>query len=245
MKTRALILLLFISFSLFSQRKTYYGLELGLTNPRLIHSNTSAISFPKELEHLILGFNLRQELSEKISLQTGYSHHIYMERFQVDQIYVSPGAFATHQIPLMLRVSNNIIKEKIQLFASIGPHFCMEPSSGMILHEGCDGFGKRVSVWYNTKEKYYTLVGGELGIIFKPVDELLLTLTGGFNYGLRKIRHYEVEYWDGDILLGSMKSYSKGEFWEIKFGISYPLGRIRKLVREAYDSALEDGRLRK
>jgi len=245
MKISLLILLIFVSVSLYSQRNTYYGAELGLTNPRLLHSNSNNISYRNDFGHPIFGFSLRQELGKKISLETGYFYHIYMEEFLVYQIYSAPGVFTTHQIPVLMHISKDVYKDRIQLFASIGPLFCLQTQLVGAVSEGFDGSGKKISVLTNNGEQFYTLIGGELGIHYKVVDELLLSLTGGFHYGLKKIREYDIEYWDEDVLLSSMKSYSKGEFWKITFGLSYPLGRIRKLVREAYDSAIEDGTLRK
>lgn len=234
MKPILIVVLLLLSVSLHSQNTTYLGVELGLTNPRLLDVNNSLISYIPDFGHVCFGFSLRREVGHIFSIETGYLRHEYMDDFKVNNIYTSAGAFLTHQIQLLLHISKEIYDNKVSLFAMIGPQFCIEQGTGHVVVIAYDGSGKRLIVNYESNEMYFALISGEVGISYKVFDEFALTLSGGFYKGFKKIREYNVEYCDDDVLLNTLSTYSQGEYWHITLGASYPIGRVRKLIRDKY-----------
>jgi hypothetical protein len=230
---------MFISQSLHSQRKTYFGAEGSFTFPRLLHVNNEVISYEFEPNGKECSIILGRKISKNFRLETGATYHIYSEIFRIENSpYVNVGSFQTYSIPLRLMVSNDNLSKRTMLFASVG--------TVMVLGDGGTGSSGvldcatnlKLSGEYESKEPFYALLEGRAGVQYKIVDELRLSLSVGFYYGFKRIRDYELVFSQEDLIIQSLKTYSKGEYWNIMMGFTYPLGRVRNLLREAYNSVI-------
>ena len=231
MRTFALIIAIAIAPPLLAQKYTHLGFEFGTTSSLIQSEKNSDITGVNDDISPIFGINFRKELSKIFSLETGIYYRTYSEYIGIKNLINSgTGGFSSHQIPIKLFADLDLT-QKISFHAALGYSLNIEGygsgGSGISYQDG-----DRLSMKYTSlnESAFYSLISGSAGARFRIYDELLLTLSIGYNHGFRPIREYEVTYWDSSGNSLSNTFTSNGDYWHLTCNISYPLSKILNML---------------
>ncbi len=155
--------------------KTYLGFDLAIANDiyKINDSGDYLESVP--LYNVTWGFNIRQGLSEKFFIETGFIVKFYQEGFgfKAMPFYSTTSSDASWLIPIRGGMNVNIYKQKLFLVPVIGYTFGINPPFGYGW-----GYGKQesnaISIVYNTMEnedvnRYFSLLQFGAGLSSRPL----------------------------------------------------------------------------
>lgn len=187
-----------------------------------------------------VGFSLRKELGKTFSLEAGIFGLDFYDSFQRGDIRVHTNSHTPFVFPLKLNISKRLISERLFLYSSLGAQYFVTYGGG--------GSGVRYLPGENEslKQEHWSGFGhhvqliSSLGLRYKVVDELLLSLSVGYAHGFKNVRHYYLTYMIDDVVIEEMQAESQGNYWDITMGLSYPLGRGFMLLGSAYNRLMDN-----
>ncbi|MFW5820125.1 MAG: hypothetical protein ACOCWA_02455 [Bacteroidota bacterium] len=233
------ILLLFLAlagYHLQAQDYTWFRAGIGYTASKLYKVGGSA-EFSNTLEPsgAFYNFNLRKEISEMISIETGFMERGYHNNFSIDgDKYGSFGSFESYQIPLKIYLDLNLYRERILMFTSFGYTFCIEGHTGSGLVTSTSIKDTVVlTASYSTlpESKYHSLFSVSTGARIRIIEELLIELELGYAFGFEDLRRFEITYYDDSGVLNEIYGTDRGRYWFLGIRLSYPLERVLDIVQ--------------
>jgi len=232
----AIIILIVLTQSGFSQNKTFIGGEFAMTGDIYDIIDPCNLITTTPLITGSWGFTAGQEINNNFLIETGLIRKYYDEGFgyNIESLILgsSSNAFITWQIPLRLKSRINLINERLFLTSTIGYHFSINTeygygggSGGASLVDGNDTI--RVSYTINDSiTKTFSLIETGLGFEYAAFDGFIISLTSSYYTGLRKA--YQLDMTTENYNCSSDNAYgiSKGGYWNIAFGIKYALSNL-------------------
>ena len=138
--------------STFAQRKTYFGLEFSVANDiyRIDDNGDYLMAVP--IINPLGGFNVRQDLTRNIFIETGLILKYYEEGFGFRTIpyYGSSSSDNSWIIPLRAGLILNLYKNRIYFVPVVGFSFCINPPFGYGLGYGRQTSGTTVVIYNYT-----------------------------------------------------------------------------------------------
>lgn len=227
---------LLLCLVVFSQKKTFMGVEGNLANDRLSIEDNG-----KQLQHVpllapLVGVTIRQEINHYFFTEIGLFYKPYDEGigFKVDHTgYATSTGFDSWIVPFRLGTYLQAHNKKIRLTPVIGYSICKNqdygydsvyaPGSGSwnytITHS--DSVAYDYSVTYNNKT--FSLIQTGIGIEIKLLKTLNLNFSANYYFGLNHVYQQDVLYRINGSSNQSAKMISKGQFWSIGVGLQYPI----------------------
>jgi hypothetical protein len=218
--------------SALGQKRTYFGLEFSVANDiyEITDNGDYLVNVP--LINGQGGFNLRQEISRNLFVETGLILKYYWQGFGFKTIpyYGSTSDDPSWIIPVRLGLNLNLYKGKIYLVPVVGYSFGINPPYGYGL-----GYGKQTSstttIDYNYTEnpdvsRYFSLLQTGIGFEFKLFNTLLLSITTNYYSGFKKTTHLDINYTVNNSNQTTGTAISKGEFWCVTSGLKYPISNF-------------------
>ncbi len=236
MKPSIIILLLFLSSSLYSQHRTFYTLEAGLTSAGLLDTGISEISSIRNYyPGTKVGLHLRKEIGKTFSLEAGINRVEINDSFKAGIIGLYTDSDFRFVFPVKLNIGKSLYSDRLFLFSSLGAQYyrSFRGSGGGL--KAIPRTNEYIQVEYMSTDGNHFQVIGSLGLRYRLVDEMLLTLSAGYSHGFKTLKNYDITHLIRDIVIETAQAESRGTYWDITLGLSYPLGRGLRLLGSAYN----------
>ena len=232
----AIIILIVLAQSGFSQNKTFIGGEFAMTGDIYDIIDPCNLITITPLITGSWGVTAGQEINNNFLIETGLIRKYYDEGFgyNIESLILgsSSNAFITWQIPPRLKSRINLINERLFLTATIGYHFSINTAYG---YGGGSGGGcfidgnDTIKVSYTINDsitKTFSLIETGLGFEYVVFDGFIINLTSSYYTGLRKV--YQLDMTTENYNCSSDNAYgiSKGGYWNIAFGVKYALSNL-------------------
>jgi Outer membrane protein beta-barrel domain len=230
---------LLLCFVVFSQKKTFIGVEGNLANDRLsIEDNGGQLQHVPLLAPLV-GVTVRQDLSQHFFTEIGFFYKPYDEGigFKVeDNGYETGTGFDSWIVPFRLGTYIKTHNKKIRLTPVIGYSICKNQDYGYdsVYAPGTgswdytitrsDSVAYSYSVTYNNKT--FSLLQIGLGIEIKLLKTLNLNFSANYYFGLNPVYEQDVLYRINGSPNQSAKMTSNGQFWSVGVGLQYPISNL-------------------
>lgn len=234
----AIIILIVLTQSGFSQNKTYFGGEFAMTGDIYDINDPCNLITATSLITGSWGFTIGQEINKNFLIETGLIRKYYDEGFgyNVESLILgsSSNAFNTWQIPLRLKSRINLINERLFLTATIGYHFSINTEYGFGGGSGGGGLvdgNDTIRVSYTINDsitKTFSLIEAGLGFEYVVFDGFIISLSSSYYSGLRKA--YQLDMTTEGYNCSSDNAYgiSKGGYWNIAIGVKYSISNLWK-----------------
>jgi hypothetical protein len=219
-----------LSLSVFGQKNTYIGFETTITNDVYDFTDEGDNIKPTLLINILWGINIRQDINNIFSLESGLIRKYYKEGLELNT-NASPflpgilsNAINVWQIPLRIKSRFNIYSNKYFFTTNTGFHYCINSDYGSY---GSGHFGDSTSyVNYasNTSlAKSFFLLETGGGFEFIILQKVLLSLSCNYFTGFRKIVQLDIEYTVNNEPLSYAYAHSKGDYWSVGIGLRYKI----------------------
>ncbi|MEM6297595.1 MAG: hypothetical protein AAF740_02795 [Bacteroidota bacterium] len=256
---KSLLWLIFLGFPVYLQaqteetpkRKTYLGFGLSVVQNQYQYTGVLEKNSPAYYTQGTWGGILTQEVSNRISIETGlinyrldYTQQLSLPRQTVtDQVlqYGSTGHIEAWQIPLSLRVELFDLSEKVKFYGKGGYRLSFIPNfKNLNDNDTYFNFSNRPAQTLGENSESY-LIGGEGNwqtngtyslleaggeaevLLFKKMP---LVFSVGYIAGLSDMfsttRTYE--FMDGETFEGTAST--KGSFWNFGVSLRYPISEL-------------------
>jgi hypothetical protein len=219
-----------------AQRATYLGAEGGLAQDQWEYTGGDKYFNPGTLVTGYWGFTLRQEVFGYFSVESGLFMKYYTEGFGFNtnlNYFSYSNSYNTFQIPVRF-ITNIDLLDRIMFFTPfVGIHFGINSDYdswgmgwGSIFMAGSDS----VTYYYESQymEKSFMLLEAGFGLEFVIAKKLHLNVSTSYFTGFKKLASQEIYYAINSNPLQNVKQYSKGEYWALSLGFSYPISDIWK-----------------
>ncbi len=127
----------------------------------------------------------------------------------------------------------DIVKDRLSLYASFGYHICVQQYTGSGSNKSFNHQGDSIIIEWNyiAESEHKSLFTVGLGSRIKIVDELLMELELGYAFGNEDQREYNFTFWNESGGIQNQTTRFTGNYWRVKFGLSYPIQRILESIR--------------
>ena len=231
-------LLFLLPIVTFAQNRTYIGAEFG---PKFdvyqYTDNGNGLYTQPFVFSSIYGFIVGQELNRTFAVETGFYINNYGESYGIkgDFGYSTSNAIVAYQLPLKLKSRLPLIREKLNVAATIGYTFAINSSYGA---SGMGyGFVTNSSPIYNDStrtedistyslEKNYGLIEMGLSLDYTLKNSWTLYIAANYMKGWRRIVQIDVKYWINDQPEQTGTVFSTGDYLSIAFGARYPISNF-------------------
>jgi hypothetical protein len=229
-----------LSTSVVAQRKTRIGFETGPTFDRYHFSPTSQhTNYKNKGWNVMWGFHINQELTEQISIETGFVRRNSEAIFEIisnPNNTISASSFHSWQIPIRFRFNIPVLKDRIWISSLVGYHLGINSSSGLnsissgtptdgIRREGIPPATYEYTAYFNHSDnRFFSLLETGLGFHWRVFNELNLNLTTSYFTGFTKVNSVTVVVNDFPELYAS----STNEYFNVRLSVSYPIAGFRK-----------------
>ncbi len=230
-----LTFLIIITPASFSQKKTYFSAEASVTNDVYEISDNGGGLKNIPLLTALVGFNIRQDISKKVFLETGLLIKPYDEGigFKISSGYTQTNAINAWFIPVRIGSKIKSLKEKIHLVTVLGFTYGINSDYGFG-NGGGAGFEKYAggdSVRYTYASNYnfrksFPLIQAGLGLEFRLFHTALLSLSSNYYAGLNKIIQQDITYKINNSPEQKATTFSKGDTFGLGIDIKYPISNF-------------------
>lgn len=227
----ALILCFFFSPA-FGQNKTYFGLEFSVANDIYKIHDTGNYLKSVPLVDAQGGFNIRQELSKYLFVETALILKYYWDGFGFKSIptYGTSSSDPSWIIPVRFGSNLNLYKSRIFLVPIVGYAFGFNPQFGYGSGRGRQASSSTTITYSYTENpdvsRYFGLLQTGLGIEFKLFKTLLGSISTNYYSGFTKTMQLDITYKVNNGNETSGTAVSKGTFWCISTGVRYPISNF-------------------
>lgn len=212
---------------------TYIGLDMGIKGDILQISDSGTEVYQKGVFHNSLpGIFVEQELNRWFSLNSGiyFSKNSADFRFHRDNGFNVFPNMKTTLIPLRASFNIPIVYAipEIRIVPSVGINMVFNRTDALLKTQGriapdlSDNYTAYFN--YNLKKQYILLEGG-LCLDMMFAKGLILSFGGRYNYGFKDIAQTKIDYQISKVNYHSTLT-SQGSFYNIRFGVKYPISRI-------------------
>lgn len=229
---RTVLTILFVlTFSIAAgQKYTYFGGGIGLISSRFQLNENLSIRSPTIINGGSYDVYLRQDMTDFLAIELGYSWRNYDSEFLLpgdSYAYPSVGLWS-HLIPINIDIGVDVLKDRISLFASFGYLICVKQYTGSGSNMPYNHNGDSIIIqWdYIAESDHSSLFTIGIGTRVRILDELRFEVELGYAFGFKDQREYELTYWDQYGIPHVQNTTYKGEYWRLKFGLSYPIQRM-------------------
>lgn len=235
MRTLLIAILMLITSIVTAQRYTYLGGGVGIISSKYQLNESLSIRSPTTINGGSYDIYLRQDLTKFLAAEIGYSWRNY------DSEYLLPGdsyAFPSvgiwaHLIPVNMDIGVDIVKDRLSLYASFGYLICVQQYTGSGSNKSFNNQGDSLIIeWdYVAESEHKSLFTVGLGSRINIVEDLLMELELGYAFAYEDQREYIFTYWDESGGIKNQTAIFNGNYWRVKFGLSYPIQRILESIR--------------
>jgi hypothetical protein len=224
----------------FAQNRTYVGVEAAVTNDLYhIYDNGGGLKNVPLISGL-WGFNVRKEISKRAFLEIGLLTKHYPEGigFKIVPGYSGGSGETAILIPFRVGSKINLHQEKIHVVSVLGFSY------GVISHfndinggsTGSQATAKGDTVYYEAASSYYRknfpLIQGGIRIEFEVLNAALLSLSGDYYAGLRKLSGQQISYSVNSLPVQKATAESKGNAFAFGIAVSYRISRCWEASKE-------------
>jgi hypothetical protein len=219
----------------FGQKKTYFGIEAAVTGDIYkIEDNANEIKKTPVTSGL-WGFNIKQELTNNLFLETGIIRKYYSEGVNFKKIssISSTNAINAWFIPIRFGAFLNLKRNKIFIVPLIGYNFCINSDYG---HGdgGGSGFvnetnGNKVNYDYTSSynlAKTFSLLQTGIGVEFKLFKTASISFYSNYYFGLKKVIVLNINYSINNSSIQSAEAISKGNMASFGVQAKYPISNF-------------------
>lgn len=224
-----------VSASISAQRYTYIGAGIGLISSKYQLNENHSIRAPTIVNGGSYDFFIRQELTNFLSAEVGYSWRGYDSEYLLPgDLYAYPNEdMWAHVIPINLDIGVDVVENRISLYGSFGYHICVQQYTGSGSLKSFTFQGDSIIIeWdYLAKSEHNSLFTVGIGSRFRIIDQLHIELELGYAFGFNEQRAYHFTYWDDAGEAQNVSTTYNGNYWRCKFGIAYPIQRVLELIQ--------------
>lgn len=203
----AIIILIGLSTSAFSQKRTFIGAEYSFTkdiyNPASQNNTVSNYSFNEHFfSTFSIGLSVSQEINKYFLIETGIINKHYEEGFQYNNGYFffaqNITAYSTFQIPLRLKSRFNLYKHKLFLTSSIGYNLCINKgynngySHSLSQHIHNNDTTSVYANYNNSFTKTFSLIEASIGLEYEITYNILLSISSSYFAGFETVNQIEI-----------------------------------------------------
>ncbi|MFL5742675.1 MAG: hypothetical protein ACJ75B_20800 [Flavisolibacter sp.] len=229
-----LFLFVFATLMATGQQTTYFSAEAAATND--LYKITDPAGGLKTIPLLsgMLGFSFCTDINKHLFFETGLLRKYYSEGIGFKAISSSSGGNAMNAwlIPLKFGTRLNLSKEKIHLVPVLGVVAGFNSDYG----NGNGGQGGMVSTphdsihysyvaHYDYSKNYY-LLQTCLGLEFHLFQNVLLSLSGEYYFGMNKLIQEDISYTINNNPSQTATAISKGSMIGFAVAFRYPISNI-------------------
>ncbi len=237
------IALLLLTIPLFSQKKTYYGLEAAATDNRYIYSQPDpSFRISKPLLSGMLGVHARHDLNNYFSLETGLVfHNYYADNYIQFNDSFNTAFYPSYRswlIPLRLRLKINLYRNKIFFTPLIGLHLCMnqfnKANVNISIHKKNreDKDSVFVTEISQSIHRNIPLIETGFGLEFNIGKLGMLTFSAGYYSSFFKTYELGISYHHNNDAPVTAAAYTKGHCISIAIGYNYCISELFKNSRQ-------------
>ena len=212
-----------------NQGNFYLGFETALTNDLYKIEDDGDNLVPAKLYSGTWGFNLRKDLNAPIFLEAGFIYKYYWHGLDFKNIppLGSGGGDNSWLIPLRLGVYTNVYKKKIYFVPLIGYTFGINPPFGFGRTSG-NYMDSNTIIEYQYFEnpnvsRFFSLLQTGIGFEALFYNKLLCSLSANYYSGFNTTSQLDITYTINNATPVEATAISKGQFWNVNFGLKYAL----------------------
>jgi len=230
--TLILAMLTYLASPVRAQNKTYIGFEFSMANDLYTIKDNGEYLKTVPLVNAQWGFNLRQDISKKIFIETGFIIKYYDEGigFKTMQYWGTAGGDNSWLIPIRFGLKLNLFKEKVRFVPIIGYSFGINPPYGEGTARGTQK-SSSITVIYSYTEnpnvsRYFSLLQTGAGFEFQPFNSLLFLVSANYYKGFNTIYQLDIDYTINNSSPSTGTATSTGDFWCVSTGIKYSISNL-------------------
>jgi len=229
---------IFTIFTLTAQNNISIGLEGGPSLDRYEMQDDGGRLVALDLYNGAVGMNVGYHFMNYFSLETALIFKDYTKGYafaiQNREVGFSGFAFSTFQIPLRIRGSIPLYKDKIFLSTVVGYHhsFIRSSSKGelSIVSVGSEHAFESNEIYSETVVDQFSLMETGLGLEFSLINGLLFRASASYFTGFKDVTRTDLQYSLNGSLFKNASVRSKGEYASINLGLIYSLQCCKKKV---------------
>ncbi len=235
-KSFFIIFTLFLSITLVGQTRTYIGIEGAVTNDKYQLDDPGDMIMPTHCVSAMGGINVRQELNNWFSLESGLIFKFYKKGIGVKgqpELYSTGESFNSWQIPFRFNARLNLKSNIVFLKSTIGFHYCFNNDFFSSSGSGFGFFNGNETPVFSYEErtntsltKRFPLLETGLGLELKLSGKSLLTFSGSYYTGFKDVMQSNIEYQANGTGSDAVMT-SKGNYFSYSVGFRYPIGRTK------------------
>jgi hypothetical protein len=229
----ATLILTFLLPTAFAQKNTYIGGEAAVNHDVYEIIDNGRLLKKVPLITGYFGFNIRQDLSPMVFVETGLLRKYYNEGigFKVFSGYTDGNAINGWFIPLRLGTRINIRKQRVHLVPVIGYTLGINSDYGY----GDGGFGGHIinsqdTIYYSSYSKLslrrtFPLLQTGMGVEFIFLRTALVSLAANYYTGFKNLIEQDISYTHNSTTY-TAKGLSKGEIVSFGVAVKYPVSHL-------------------
>ena len=238
-----IILIIFCSFNPSlsqSQRTTFLSYEAaGNFDIFPIHDPCNNIKTGNLLSGY-LGITIGHEIGHNCVLETGFIRKNYTEGYQnaqpvtrFDQWISSSEAFYAMQVPLRLKKSFNLIRNRFYITPVLGYHLSYNFDYGYDSDNISNLFDSTVvySVIFDNSrslKRFFSLIETGVSFDYYLTHTLNLSLLFSHYSGLNKVYHVDITTNKNNCITDQASGYSKGSYWSLGLAFRCRVSNLKK-----------------
>jgi hypothetical protein len=215
-------------------QKTWFGIEAAITSDQYSFTDPGNNLRTTPIISSLVGLNVRYEANPFLSFETGILRKHFNKGYNFNATNWNLGYtndFSAFQLPLRIKTSNSIYKDKVYFTTTLGYHFCFSGDNkgnhgkrkGSIRNSTGDTIYYYDTLSYGIT-KTFSLVeaGGGIDIKFK---KCILSFGVSYFTGFRQITRSQILYSINSGPPNVVYAYSKGDYWYFGMKLRCPLAR--------------------
>jgi len=227
------ILLGIISLAAKSQLPTTIGGDVGILVPKFELYDPGGSLKNASMPCGIYGFNFSQGIHKNLSIETGYYFFtIYGgPNFKFSYSSIGSNILDVYQFPLRLKYNFPVIKKKITGDLRLGFLNNINGSyysygGGSFTHGSGNNTGTAKYFEKTNFHHYFPMFEAGIGLNFRLFEDLHFSVNTNFQKGFLKVFEEEIYYQYNSEPIQSAYLISRGNNYQILFGLKYPVSNI-------------------